>query len=86
MSEAILTLNAGSSSLKFSLFELIQDRELQLSSEGQVEAIGTAPHFIAKSPDGVILAEQRWPNDDADFETLIEEVTLFAESHRKSVV
>lgn len=81
MSDAILTLNAGSSSLKFSLFEVGQNRELHLASEGQVEGIGTAPHFIAKGPDGATLADKRWPAANTDYDALIEQVTSFAESH-----
>lgn len=81
MNDTILTLNAGSSSLKFALFEVKQDRRLQMSSEGQIEGIGTTAHFVAKSPDGVILAEQHWPDDDVSFSTLIEKVTIFAEAH-----
>jgi len=41
MADALLTLNAGSSSLKFSLFEIAQDRQLRLASEGQIEGIGS---------------------------------------------
>lgn len=81
MADAILTLNAGSSSLKFSLFEITPDRGLHLASEGQVEGIGTAPHFIAKGPDGAILAERRWPGSNADYNAPIEQVTSFAETH-----
>jgi acetate kinase len=81
MADAILTLNAGSSSLKFSLFEFAQDRHLHLVSEGQIEGIGTAPHFIAKGPDGAVLAERRWPAANPDYAALIEQVTGWAESH-----
>lgn len=80
MSEAILTLNAGSSSLKFSLFEVAPDRALRLASEGQIEGIGTAPHFIAHGPDGATLAEHRWIDAKPDYNVLIETVTSFAES------
>jgi acetate kinase len=81
MADAILTLNAGSSSLKFSLFEFAQDPQLHLVSEGQIEGIGTAPHFIVKGPDGTVLAERRWPAANPDYAALIEQVTGWAESH-----
>lgn len=58
MPSAILAVNAGSSSIKFALFET--GATLKLVSRGQVEGIGIAPHFIAKSPDGTTLHEQRW--------------------------
>ena len=81
MADAILTLNAGSSSLKFSLFEIAQDRQLRLASEGQVEGIGIAPHFVAKSPNGATLAERRWPEINPDYDALVEQVMSIAESH-----
>jgi acetate kinase len=41
MREPILVINAGSSSIKFSVFETRQDRTLAAGARGQVEAIGT---------------------------------------------
>lgn len=54
MSDAILVLNAGSSSLKFSLYD---GPDLNLSAKGQIEGLGTAPHFVAKTAAGTVLAE-----------------------------
>jgi acetate kinase len=59
MNELILTLNAGSSSVKFAVFEA-GDSELELVAKGQVEGIGTAPHFVAKDASGSLLAESYW--------------------------
>ncbi|MCM2318982.1 MAG: acetate/propionate family kinase [Pseudomonas sp.] len=59
MEQVILILNAGSSSLKFSLFAAqLPEPELRLC--GQIEGINGAPHFIARDTAGAILAEQRW--------------------------
>ena len=44
-SDAIAVLNAGSSSIKFSLFV---GADLALILRGQAEAIHTAPRFVAK--------------------------------------
>ncbi len=60
MTDAILTLNAGSSSLKFALFEIHETVGLDLSVSGQIEGIETAPHFLAKDVEGEVLAERRW--------------------------
>ena len=49
MNEGILVINAGSSSIKFSLFELKAATGFALQVKGQVEEIGTQPHFIAKT-------------------------------------
>ena len=59
MSDLILTLNAGSSSVKFALFEA-GESEPELVARGQVEGIGTAPHFVAKDATGSLLAESYW--------------------------
>lgn len=59
MSEVVLVINAGSSSIKFSVFEPT-DRDLTLIARGQIEGIITAPHFTAKDSAGVVLAETRW--------------------------
>jgi acetate kinase len=59
MSGSILTLNAGSSSIKFALYDLM-DGEPALRAKGQVEGIGTEPHFIAKSNEGTVLSESYW--------------------------
>src|ERR1017187_2634171 len=57
MTDAILVLNAGSSSLKFSVF---LDRALaapQLALRGQIEGILTKPSFAARDASGTTLAE-----------------------------
>jgi acetate kinase len=62
MADAILTLNAGSSSLKFALFEIGDFSRLDLAINGQIESIETSPHFQATDASGKILAERRWPD------------------------
>ena len=59
MADAIAVLNAGSSSIKFSLFLLWGD-ELALELGGQIEGITTAPHFIARDRSGRLQAEKSW--------------------------
>jgi len=63
MPETIAVLNAGSSSLKFSVFGV--GETLTLNVRGQVEGIGTAPRFVAKDPSGAVVAEQSWGGSDA---------------------
>jgi acetate kinase len=58
MANAIAVLNAGSSSIKFSLFLSRRD-ELVPDLRGQVEGIYTAPHFIAKR-NGATTAQKSW--------------------------
>ena len=59
MHNAILVLNAGSSSIKFSLF-VARDHDLELDCKGQIEGIYTAPHFVAKDAAGKPLSEKSW--------------------------
>ena len=62
MIEAIVVLNAGSSSLKFSVYT-IASRELNLLVRGQIEGIGTSPRFKAKDPQRKTLAESAPPTN-----------------------
>ena len=62
MARVIAVLNAGSSSIKFSLFRESPGSEnsLQLSYKGQVEGLYNAPHFIARDRSGTIVSEKSW--------------------------
>jgi acetate kinase len=60
--EVILVLNAGSSSIKFSLFIDAAD-SLQLHCRGQVEGLLQRPHLLVRNPAGEKIHEQFW--DDA---------------------
>ena len=57
--DAFLVLNAGSSSLKFALFEAAAGQPV-LVEQGQLEGLTTATHFVARARDGAPLAERRW--------------------------
>ena len=59
MAPAILVLNAGSSSLKFSVF-LVQGAALQPWLKGQAEGLSTAPRFTAKDATGDTVSERQW--------------------------
>jgi acetate kinase len=57
--DAIAVLNAGSSSIKFSVFAA-RDRELLLTARGQAEGLYTAPRFVAKDAAGTVIGEKSW--------------------------
>jgi acetate kinase len=59
MAPAIAVLNAGSSSLKFSLYAA-DGEALAVSARGRIEGLFVAPTFVARGADGVILGEKRW--------------------------
>ena len=91
MPGAILTLNAGSSSLKFSLYEIGRDA-LNERLVGQIEKITSAPHMLAKNAAGAVVAERSWqdgPRGDALLAPLLDwvddhlgEDSLAAVGHR----
>jgi len=58
MSEAVIVVNAGSSSVKFSVFLAGEGGALDLAARGLAEGIGTKPKFTAKDPGGGVLAEK----------------------------
>jgi acetate kinase len=62
MSDYLLVLNAGSSSLKFNVYLRGPGDRWQLTSKGQVEGIGTAPRLIAKDAVGTPLVENALPD------------------------
>src|SRR4249919_3853565 len=59
MSDAILVLNAGSSSIKFSLFEgHARPGPKGLICDGEFDGIGHRVHFVAKDNSGISLADE----------------------------
>jgi acetate kinase len=50
MREPILVVNAGSSSIKFSVFETQADRSPFAGAHGQVEGIGTSRRYGSYRP------------------------------------
>ena len=60
MSKKILVLNAGSSSLKFGLFDTIDTGAKHLFA-GEVADIGDKPHLTVKDMNGKIILDRSWP-------------------------
>ena len=58
MSDALLVLNAGSSSLKFSVF--LDEDPPQPLLRGQLEGLPAQPHFVARRGTAVV-GEKEWP-------------------------
>src|SRR5262249_23569464 len=59
MDDYAIVLNAGSSSLKFSIYRRPASSAWGLDCRGQVDGIGTSPKFSAKDGSGNKLDEQR---------------------------
>jgi acetate kinase len=79
MADAILILNAGSSSIKFALFEL--GAELTRIAAGEAENIGAAPH-LRITANGEVALEKRWPDHaPVDHDDLLGQVLDWVEHH-----
>ncbi|MBV6476877.1 MAG: acetate/propionate family kinase [Rhodocyclaceae bacterium] len=57
MTQAILTINAGSSSIKFALFERDDPVRPQAALRGELDGIGAQPRLKARDGQGAVLAE-----------------------------
>jgi len=58
MDDYALVLNAGSSSLKFCVFERPAGERWHLEARGQIEGIGSSPRLSVKDEDGARMADQ----------------------------
>lgn len=72
MDDYVLVLNAGSSSLKFSVYGRPAGASWRLESRGQIEGIGTAPQFSAKDSRGAVLAKEKLDAAVRDARTALE--------------
>lgn len=59
MNDYALVLNAGSSSLKFCVFERPVEKAWRLEARGQIEGIGTSPRLAVKDERGETLADEQ---------------------------
>ena len=58
MADAVLVLNAGSSSLKFSVF--LNGEPPQLLLSGHIEEIPTHPRFQIRDVSGSVIDDKEW--------------------------
>ena len=75
----ILVINAGSSSIKFAVFQTAADRSLSQDLHGQVEGIGTSARLTVGDAKGGKLAEQ--PVTGASHEDAIKAIQRWFASH-----
>ena len=69
MTEVILVLNAGSSSIKFSIFATERkNKSLTLVYRGEIAGIGTQPHFFVIDNTGKRSAEEHLTADTLNHE------------------
>ena len=78
--DAVLVLNAGSSSIKLALFAERAD-ELALELRGEVEGLSRAPRFVAQDPSGRVVAERSWPEKTLGHDGAVVYLMDFLKSH-----
>ncbi|QQN65896.1 acetate/propionate family kinase [Bradyrhizobium diazoefficiens] len=78
MSDTVLVLNSGSSSIKFGLFEIAPSGPALLCN-GLLDEHETKPRLVAKSPSGETLFEKQREGSDADGDHLFADVLAFIE-------
>ncbi len=84
MIDAILVLNAGSSSIKFSVFAQ-GGSELELAFRGQLERLYTAPRFSAENAAGTSLGTRKWDEGTRlGHEGAVAHLADFLREHRES--
>ena len=88
MASDILTLNAGSSSLKFSLWYCGTGMEVRELFRGEVEKIGIAPHLTAREPGGDTVIEKNFGEGGAKLthESLLREVFAWISQQRRNAI
>lgn len=57
MNKYLLVINAGSSSIKFAIYQTAILSPLRVDATGQIDSIGSHPHFIVKDAQGNILSD-----------------------------
>jgi acetate kinase len=60
MTNAIIVINAGSTSLKFGAYGMDAAGSLPLLCHGEIKGMEEDPHFVAKNSDGKSLATHEW--------------------------
>jgi acetate kinase len=82
VSEAIVVVNAGSTSLKFAAYAVEATRALPLLCRGQIDSMESDPHFVVKNATGKQLGAHGWGKDRAiDHKTALHFVITWLEAN-----
>jgi len=81
MDDYALVLNAGSSSLKFSVYRRPAVQAWRLESQGQIEGIGTTPRLSAKDGSGTRIADDLLDVSVRDGRAAIAELAAWLRAH-----
>ena len=82
VSEAIVVVNAGSTSLKFAAYAVDASRSLPLLCRGQIDSMESDPHFVVKNAAGKQSGVHEWGEDRAiDHKTALHFVITWLEAN-----
>jgi len=81
MPRAILALNAGSSSIKCALYELVPGPVFRLAARARLEGLGVHPVFQAHDAAGREIDRRQWDTPAPAFDALLEHVIAWADRH-----
>src|ERR1700687_3768049 len=82
MAGAILVVYAGSSSIKFTVFHVGPGQALEAGPDGQVDGIGTRPHFTVRAPRGEALIDRDLSGERAaDHRGAMDEIRAWLGEH-----
>lgn len=82
MPDTILTINAGSSSIKFALFAIGASGVLERSARGEVERLTTEPSLVISGRDGKVVEKKEWGRESPGFEPILRTVIERIEAHQ----
>jgi acetate kinase len=83
MMPVLIVLNAGSSSLKFQIFEMLEDTEPKLIWKGLYEGLGGAAHFLVKDIADEVLGENSWGSSERlDHEQALTHLVSWLRQHQ----
>jgi acetate kinase len=80
MDEYAVVINAGSSSLKFCVFQRPEGQNWRLEARGQIEGIGTSPRLMVKDSEGGKLADNKLDSTVRDGSAAIEALAAWLRS------
>jgi acetate kinase len=82
MTNAIIAINAGSTSLKFAAYAVDASGSPPLLCRGQIDGMQDDPHFVAKDPAGKPLDAHEWGEGHAiDHRTALHFVIIWLEAN-----
>ena len=82
MTNAIIVVNAGSTSLKFGAYGTVGTGSLPVLCRGQIEGMHDNPRFVAKEPSGKSFATHEWDKGRAiDHKTALHFVVTWLEAN-----